>query len=298
MPGLSTHTHVPRCVNFEELCAHLADGRPIAECLPTNVADALKDAPAPRVLVDFAGRDSVAAALAWLADHEVGTYIPVGDVVPTRYGDWSIYEDNWQQMRNQLAQRHPAVRFTPWFVVEDTQMWRLLNARYLNQLIAAFGFFTPCLGCHLHFYAMRAVLGHALGAEVLISGEKELHGTRRKANQTPEAVEGYRSFSHAHGIRQHFPIYTLEGEAEMERLLAFEWKEGERQLRCVMSGNDRAADGSLAMRPDQIRAYMSGFAVPLATTIIELRRASVGPDELQLRVDAEVQRLLAEVNGD
>lgn len=287
------YDHVPRRVSFEELCRVISDGRSALEALPREVADVLKSAPKPLVLADFAGRDSVAAAMAWLADNEVGTILPVGDVVPTRYGDWSVYQENWLRMRDQIHARHPEVLVAPWFVLEDVDAWRLLNGRYLNEIVRAFGFFTPCLGCHLHFYAMRAVIGEAIGAKILLSGEKELHGKKRKANQTNEAIEAYASFSRAHGVDQRFPIHQVRSEAEINRLLADGWREGERQLQCVMSGNDQGFDGSPVMTSDQIRSYMQDFAVPIATRIIELRRAGVSGDELQRRIDLTAGSLLS-----
>ncbi len=287
------YDHVPRRVRFEDLCAVLAEGRPVYDALPEDAAAVLRDAPRSLALTDFAGRDSVAAAMAWLAEHEVATLVPVADVVPTRYGDWSVYEDNWQRMRDHLSRQFPSLVVAPWFVLEDVDLWRLLNGRYVNEIIQSFGFFTPCLGCHLHFYAMRAVLGSALGAEVLISGEKELHGSKRKANQTTEAVEGYAAFSAAHGVDQRFPIHKVTTEEQMGTLLGDGWREGERQLPCVMSGNDQGLDGRLLMSADQIRAYMFEFAVPLATRIVALRRAGRSGADLQVQVDAAARALLA-----
>lgn len=289
--------HVPRRVRFEDLCAALAEHGSVLSALPEEVETFLTDAPTPLALADFAGRDSVAAAMAWMEEHEVGTLLPVGDVVPTRFGEWGVYEDNWQRMRDQVLRRFPAVKIAPWFVLEDVDMWRLLNGRYTGKLVRAFGFFTPCLGCHLHFYAMRAVLANALGATVLLSGEKELHGQKRKANQTLEAVQAYEAFSTAHGVDQRFPIHQVRSEDEMARLLGDGWREGERQLSCVMSGNDQGLDGRPVMTPGQIRAYMAGFAVPLATHIVALRRAGCVGGELQRQVDMEARRLLEGVQS-
>ncbi|MCB9777080.1 MAG: hypothetical protein H6742_00785 [Alphaproteobacteria bacterium] len=286
------HEQVPRLVTFEALCAAAArgDGR---AALPGVVTDALRDAPTPLVLTDFAGRDSVAAAMAWLETHEVGTLLPVGDVVPTRFGDWSVYDSNWRSLRDQVGRRFPDVVVAPWFVMEDVDAWRLLNGRYLNELIGAFGFFTPCLGCHLHFYMMRTVLAQVVGATALISGEKELHRQgKRKANQTREAVAAYGRFSRSHGLNQQFPIHGVTSEDEMGRLLGDGWQEGERQLPCVNSGNDRGLDGQLLMTPEQIDAYMHRFAVPLATRLVEFRKQGVSGAELQARVDQVVRALL------
>lgn len=285
--------HVPRRVRFEDLCATLARDGHVLDALPTEVATVLAAAPRPLVLTDFAGRDSVAAAMSWLRDHHVGTLLPVGDVVPTRYGDWAVYEDNWRGLRDYLARVHPGVVVAPWFVLEDVDAWRLLNGRYINELVRAFGFFTPCLGCHLHFYAMRAVLAHALGAEVLLSGEKELHGKKRKANQTAAAVAGYAAFSEAHGVDQRFPIHQVRTEEEMASLLGNGWKEGDRQLQCVMSGNDQGLDGAPMMTEAQIRAYMMEFAVPIATRIVALRKGGTSGLDLQRHIDEAARELLA-----
>ena len=286
------HEHVPRLVKFGDLCSAVGDGDGLA-ALPTEVAVAVRNARQPLVLTDFAGRDSVAAAMAWMETHEVGTLLPVGDLVPTRFGDWSVYETNWRSMRDQVARRFPEVTVAPWFVMEDVDAWRLLNGRYINQLIAAFDFFTPCLGCHLHFYMMRTVLAQVVGAEVLLSGEKELHRNgKRKANQTQQAVDAYARFSQAHRVDQQFPIHKVTSEDEMARLLGDGWQEGERQLPCVNSGNDRGADGQLLMTPEQIEAYMDGFAVPLATRLVEFRKIGISGPTLQSRVDEVVEGLL------
>lgn len=287
------YDHVPRRVRFIDLCDALARRRDIEEILPRDVVESLVGAPSPLVLADFAGRDSVAAAMAWLRGHDVATLIPVADVVPTRYGDWSVYDDNWARMRDHVSRAFPGVRVTPWFCLEDVDFWRMLNARFLNELSRMFGFFTPCLGCHLHFYAMRAVLAEALGARVLLSGEKELHhGARRKANQTVEAVDAYLRFSKDHGIEHHFPIHQVRTEAEMANLLGDDWREGDRQLRCVMSGNDTGADGRPLFEPTQIASYMERFASPLARRIVELRKAGVEGGRFTAAVEAHVRELL------
>lgn len=287
------YDHVPRLVRFTDLCNALARQGHVLEVLPSVVVESLANAPRPLVLTDFAGRDSVAAAMAWMRDHEVGTLIPVADVVPTRYGDWSIYDENWTRMKDHIQSVHPRTHVTPWFCLEDVAFWSMLNVRFLNELARAFGFFTPCLGCHLHFYAMRSVLAEALGARVLLSGEKELHGIRRKANQTSEAVSSYRSFSAAHGVEHHFPIHQVRSEEDIAGLLGDDWREGDRQLRCVMSGNDSGADGRPLYDAPQISAYMEHFAGPLAARIVELRRAGVDGARFTAAVEARVRELLA-----
>ena len=285
------NNHVPRQVSFECLCAAVSRGDGLS-ALPQDVVRALQHAPGPLVLTDFAGRDSVAAAMAWMEDHPGGTLLPVGDLVPARYGDWSVYESNWRSLRDQVASRFPKVLVAPWFVMADEASWHILAERHRDALTARFGFFTPCLGCHLHFYMMRAVLAHVVGAQVLVSGEKELHrNNRRKANQTREAVESYTAFSRHHGVDHQFPIHKVSAEEEMERLLGEGWREGERQLPCTASGNDRGPDGRLTMTPGQIRSFMEDFAVPLATTLVELRRTCV-TDEALLGRSAETAEVL------
>lgn len=287
------YDHVPRRVRFIDLCDTIAQKRSLDEILPLDVTENLARALEPRVLTDFAGRDSVAAAVAWLRENDAGTLIPIADVVPTRYGDWSIYDENWARMRDRIHREFPKVHVTPWFCLEDVDFWRLLNARFMNELSRTFGFFTPCLGCHLHFYAMRAVLAEALGAKVLISGEKELHhGARRKANQTSDAVDAYLRFSKNHGIEHHFPIHKVQTESEMADLLGDDWKEGDRQLRCVMSGNDSGTNGQPLFNSEQIKAYMERFASPVATRIVELRKNGVDGSRFSSAVETYVRELL------
>ena len=286
------YEHIPRRVSFESLCRTLAEGPSALEVLPEEVASALESAPQPLAIMDFAGRDSVAAAVAWLSENSVGTVLPVGDVVPTRFGDWSVYDDNWTRLRDELARRFPSVLLAPWFVLEDGVAWRYLNARYISELVRLFGFYSPCLGCHLHFYAMRAVLAKAVGATVLVSGEKELHGRKRKANQTHEAVDGYRALSKEYGIDHRFPVHHVTSEEEILRLVGDAWREGERELKCAMSGNDQSTDGTLLISREQIRAFMHGFAVPMAIRIVEARKQCLGNGDFVRHIDAEASALL------
>jgi len=285
-------TQVPRKVSFASLCMAASQGDGLA-ALPDVVQRALHHAPKPLVLTDFAGRDSVAAAMAWMERQPVGTLLPVGDVVPARFGDWSVYESNWQNMRSQVERRFPEVFVAPWFVMEDEIAWNALTSQHVDALKMSFGFFTPCLGCHLHFYMMRTVLAQVVGATVLVSGEKELHNNgRRKANQTVVAVESYAAFSRSHGVDHQFPIHRVTAEEEMERLLGEGWREGERQLPCASSGSDRGTDGSLCMTTEQIATYMEQFAVPLATSLVEYRQDGLTGSPLLSRIQETVEALL------
>ena len=77
----------------------------------------------------------------------------------------------------------------------------------------------------------------------------------------------------------------------MSRLLGDGWREGERQLRCVMSGNDQRVDGGLVLTGAQIRAYMDQFAIPIAHRFVTLRRLGLTGTDLQSELNATARAI-------
>ena len=263
-----------RVVIFDDMVAAITRGGGIQSIVPPTLRSEYEDCNGRVLISDFAGRDSVAACLQALHDDVFDTIIPIGDVVPSRYGDWGSYEENWLSFSEIVRQRHPSVDLKPWFLIDFTKLWSLINIELSSLFEGKNGWFTPCVGCHLHFYGARAILADAFGDDVvLVSGEKRMHrGGKRKANQTDAALDGYRALASDSGLDHRFPIHSLDSEQEMEGLLGQPWPEGGRQMRCTHSGNDRDEEGVLKFSEADISSLLNEFLLPIVRTYLRLSK--------------------------
>jgi len=266
-----------RVVSFTSLCSGAEQKLEIHNVVPEIMRDQYEYIGDRVLLTDFAGRDSIAACIQILKDEEIDTIIPIGDIVPSRYGGTDSYSQNWNTLAQIVKNNHVGVDLKPWFIVDGQDFWKTLNQRYVQQITGKFGWFTPCIGCHFHFYAMRSVLVKILGhyTIILASGEKRLHKNgKRKANQTDAAVKSYGKFSHERGIDHRFPIHNFEFEEQITKLVGAEWKEGGSQMSCIHSGNDQDDNGQLKFTEEQISDMMSEYIIPMGKKYIELKMGS------------------------
>lgn len=284
-----------RVVSFTSLCLGAEQKLEIHNVVPEIMRDQYEYIGQRVLLTDFAGRDSIAACIQILNDEEIDTIIPIGDIVPSRYGGTDSYSQNWNTLAQLVKNNHVGVDLKPWFIVDGQDFWKTLNQRYVQQITGKFGWFTPCLGCHFHFYAMRSVLVEILGhyTIILASGEKRLHKNgKRKANQTDAAVKSYGKFSHERGIDHRFPIHNFEFEEQITSLVGAEWKEGGSQMSCIHSGNDQDDNGQLKFTEEQISEMMSEYIIPMGKKYIELKMDSGSINNFWNSLDAYSDELL------
>lgn len=275
MVELSAYQNIlDRVVSFTSLCSGAVQKLEIHNLVPGEIRERYENIGNRILLTDFAGRDSIAACMQILKDEEIDTIIPVGDIVPSRYGDTDSYSQNWNTLEQIIKNKHAGIDLKPWFIIDGQDFWKTLNQRYVQQIMGKFGWFTPCIGCHFHFYAMRTVLVEILGhgKVILASGEKRLHKSgKRKANQTDAAVKAYGKFSLERGVDHRFPIHDFEFEEQIGSLIGAEWKEGSSQMSCIHSGNDQDENGQLKFTEEQISEIMTDYILPMGKKYLEMK---------------------------
>lgn len=218
-------------------------------------------------IAEISGADSIAAALRYAQLHPgtkrlVPTYVETG----TEFGDFGGIEGNVSFLSAELAR--DGVELAPLERVGEPAMWAAVNGRFARVLTERFGVWLPCVGCHLYLHLMRAPLARAHSASTIISGEREKHGSRTKANQTPYVLDAYaRALAHA-DLELAFPVRTVATGAELDAILGPRWPGGSPQLACVLSGNERAIDGAsgLAEVPAEL---IERFLVPAGVALLD-----------------------------
>jgi len=232
-------------------------------------------------IVEMAGRDSVAAAVKSVEERDFTELLPTYVFTGTEYESWSSVE----KAVRQLSRRMPEIEVHQLLVLGSPGFWQALNGRYISELISKYGFFTPCVGCHIYLHSVRIPIALMLGKIPIISGEREQHDGSIKVNQVSEALSVYRMIAEEFGIELLFPLRNIAEGDRVKEILGFEWEEGKDQLGCVLSGNYRRLDGSTGITNSQVQRYLKEFAYPVTLRIIETYVAGRVPNHLEIAAD-------------
>jgi hypothetical protein len=170
-------------------------------------------------------------------------------------------------------------------LIGSPRFWQALNGRFVTELISRYGFYVPCLGCHLYLHSVRIPLSNLLGGAPIISGERESHNGTIKVNQIPEALNIYKSLAREFETELIMPIRSITKGSLIRDTLGFQWEEGEEQLGCVLSGNYRAIDGKVGITSHQVQKYLDEFACPLTRKIIRAYLEDRTPNHLKIAAE-------------
>jgi len=215
------------------------------------------------LVAEIAGRDSVAAVLKFCEKNSQVRIFPTYVHAPTEYGDFKVIERNVENLGRTLQQKH-GIRLEKLLVLENPLLWRAINGRYISLLIKEFGFYSPCLGCHLYMHILRAPLAITLQSRKIISGERESHDGELKLNQTAKALDAYSEVLKSAGIELLLPIRRTVENSEIESAVGEDWKDSEKQMQCVLSGNYREVTPS----EESLEKYLRQFLIPAGKELL------------------------------
>jgi hypothetical protein len=232
-------------------------------------------------IVEIAGRDSVAAAVKAVEEKGFTDLIPTYAYSGTEYGPWLSVE----QAVIRLESRLPETKIHDFLVLGSPGFWQALNGRFVTELISRYGFYVPCLGCHLYLHSVRIPLSRLLGGAPIISGERESHNGTLKVNQISEALNAYERLAREFDTELVMPVRNITKGDLITDILGFQWEEGGEQLGCVLSGNYRTADGKVGIEIRQVQKYLDEFACPLTRKIIRAYLEGRTPDHLKIAAE-------------
>jgi len=229
-------------------------------------------------IAEIAGRDSIAAAIKSVEEEKFTDLLPTFVYTGTEYGPWSSVVQAVERLSKQL----PKIRIHNLVVMGSPDFWRALNGRFISILIEKYGFYTPCIGCHLYLHSIRIPLAINIGNVPIISGERERHNGNIKVNQTAGALDFYKKLSEDFGIQLLLPLRHIQKGSHIEEILEYHWQEGKEQLGCTLSGNYRRLDREHNIRSHQVQRYMEEFALPCTKKIIESYAAGDVPNHIDM----------------
>ncbi|MDW7670160.1 MAG: hypothetical protein SCK57_10630 [Bacillota bacterium] len=256
--------------------------------LPDDLDKIMRQCPPDTVIGEFAGRDSVAAILKGMEQPEIHYVLPVVTFAPVEYGAAAVLEENYQQLLRQSARQFGEQKsIGPLIYWSSQPFWQVLNGPYMARLQRRYGFYTPCIACHAYFHLVRMPLARQLG-QVIISGERESHDGRLKANQLGICLDSYQRIISHFGVDLLIPLRHIKNGSEVESLIGWEWAEGEAQPQCLFSGNERDAHGRAMVDNTRINVFLDGFLEPvckaLGTLLLEKPEATL--QDLKRKIDS------------
>lgn len=213
-------------------------------------------------IMEVAGKDSVAAALSFAADHREAHIVPTIVLTGTEYGDMASYENSISFLKGRLEEYGITIANTVY--LQDGALWNLLNARYQYPIYRKYQFYTPCIMCHLYAHLLRVNLYRECGAKGLITGERSSHAGKLKANQHEHTVRVFRKILQGVGMEPICPLMDIRDTKTVDALIGDpEVIRHANDVKCVFSSNLQGfpleEPGNVALLDD----FLEGYVLPV-----------------------------------
>lgn len=222
-----------------------------------------------RAIVEIAGRDSVAAAVAAVNEHGFRELVPTVAFTGTEIGDRDAPARAIATLRTLIGDR--AIVHDP-VALSDPALWSAMNAHPAAELQRRFGLCSPCLACHLYLHLLRVPLAWSNDNAPVIAGERDTHDGRIKLSQMPEGIEAATRVLRYAGVELLQPIRHLDG-ARVSELVGGDWSQGAAQLSCQLSGNYVNFDGTVTYDEEGYSRYVAEYFEPVGRAVIDAWRA-------------------------
>ncbi len=218
-------------------------------------------------VAEIAGRDSFAAILKAVEEESIRAVLPSIAYTGTEYGNWRTPFEKLAGLKERLGRM--GVEILDPVVLGDPATWNLLCGRSVVSHIRAYGFYSPCIGCHFYLHSLRVPLASLLNSRTIIAGERERHDGKVKLNQIRVVLDAYTALLDGFGVRLLLPLRYVNSGDDIKAILKDDWKEGKEQLSCVFSKNYIDNKGRITYDEGLIRRFLDGFAIPTARSWLE-----------------------------
>lgn len=218
-------------------------------------------------IAEIAGRDSIAAVIQACELRCIKAIIPTIAYAGTEYGNWALPFEKIKELKDRLQKKKIKI-YDP-VILGSPKLWWTLCGRYISHLFKTLEFYSPCLGCHLYFHAIRIPIAKKLHCKLIIGGERESHDGKIKINQIGLSLDAYINLLKRFDIELFLPIRNMESGKEVESIVGQQWDEGDYQLECVLSKNYQAINGSIILHEEAIKRFFYEFALQKTEEVIK-----------------------------
>lgn len=217
-------------------------------------------------IAEIAGRDSIAAVFEGVRRKKLQALLPTIAYTGTEFGEWELLFNKIRMLTEELEGKGIKV-FNP-VVLGAPRWWRHLCGRCVPSLFERFGFYSPCVGCHLYLHALRIPLALRVNCRMIIGGERESHEGKIKINQTAAALDAYTSFARSFGIELFFPLRKIGSDEAIATIIRGQLEESDEQLGCVLSKNYLDEAGMVTCPEEAIKRFFSEYAIEEAERLV------------------------------
>jgi hypothetical protein len=208
-------------------------------------------------IADIAGKDSIAALIRVLDENLSAVIIPSVIDLACEYGDKNQYYKVLSNLNDKFNKERR--RILPGIISYANDFWSALAGGYVQEPIKLYGFYSPCIACHLVMHIIRIKIATYLGLQNVISGERELHANKEKINQLAFVIDFYNSLYAAMGVKHHLPLRYVIDNDEINKVIDIN-DVIYNQLNCLFTGNYYQKGTSVfAMDIGCVREYLDSY---------------------------------------
>lgn len=187
-------------------------------------------------IAELAGKDSVAAIHKFIRTNPYSRIIPSIVYTRTEYGGFESYAKSLNYLQNYAA--NCGTLFGEVHHLSNEKLWNIFCVKYQYKLYKKYGFYTPCIMCHLYTHLLRIPICYKYGAEGIITGERFSHGGKVKVNQHPKTLECFQMLIDYSGLKLIQPLLEIGNVKDVENEIGSkEIIDHANDTKCILSEN-------------------------------------------------------------
>lgn len=221
-----------------------------------------------KYIAEIAGKDSVAAIHKFMAKGMVDKLIPTIVYTGTEYGNNTTYFESINYLI-QCGQEYD-IQFDEPIQLHDEQLWNFLCIKYQHQFNIKYGFYTPCIMCHLFTHLLRIPILLKTNSIGIITGERFSHKGTLKANQHPITIECFNKLFNKYNISLIQPVADISDtkiiDQEIEDYTGFS---NFNDIKCILSGNLNIFSNFDNNMLQQLQRYLNEVIFPVGKYVLD-----------------------------
>ena len=215
---------------------------------------------------EVAGKDSIAAIIQAARDYDIKKLFGIGIFHRSFFGNILEPNEHFEYAKELISQKNfETINF---LYLDVSNLFDRLIIRNMAIVQKYFGYYSPCPPCHLFFHMMRTPIADYFGIKKIITGERELHGDRKKLNQIPEVLSLFKEMLEKEGIELIQPIRKIKNDEDIYKILGKSWKSAE-PFKCSFSQNYYDESGEIPFEIKKILKSLKDFYFPLFSSVAE-----------------------------
>ncbi len=215
---------------------------------------------------EVAGKDSIAAIIQAIRDYDIRNLLGIGIFHRSFLGNILEPNEHFEYVNELISQeKYDSTNF---LYLNVSNLFDRLIIRNMAIVQKYFGYYSPCPPCHLFFHMMRIPIANYYGITKIITGERELHGDRKKLNQIPEVLSLFKDLLEKEGIELIQPIRKIKNDDEIYEILGKSWKSAD-PLKCSFSKSYYDESGEIPFEIKKILKSLKDFYYPLFSSVVE-----------------------------